>query len=287
MRQKKIWLIQSFILCLIFNGICAIALYQPLHEVIKSLKQYIKPISENQELKQQLPESLLQFISNMREFIDMMGHYAPWFLFGVIGAVTLVLWIALCLVGTRRIRKAMEETSRVMPPSMPPKEPKTTTEPEKTPPEVPRKDDEKQRLLPAVQLLAMLQRDGRFIDFLQEDLTPYDDAQIGATVRALHEDWRRLFREYAQMEPIYKEPDGTEVTVMEGFDTAAIRLTGRVIGNPPFRGIIRHKGWRLVKLDLPHISDPESIQWIIAPAEVEVKERDDTHEGSKREGEIE
>src|SRR5207253_6846543 len=35
----------------------------------------------------------------------------------------------------------------------------------------------------AVQLLAILQREGRLLDFLQEDVDGYADAQIGAAVR--------------------------------------------------------------------------------------------------------
>src|SRR5262245_43911387 len=45
----------------------------------------------------------------------------------------------------------------------------------------------------AVQMLALLQRDGRLVDFIAEDLAPYQDAQIGAAVRDVHESCRKVF----------------------------------------------------------------------------------------------
>ncbi|SFM67628.1 DUF2760 domain-containing protein [Thermodesulforhabdus norvegica] len=269
MKHRKIWIFQALIISLLFNGMATAALFWPLREALGIMKAYVKPLLENQELKSQLPESLLQFVNNMRDFTDMITQYSPVFLFGVMGTTTLLLWIALSVAGARRIGKAVEEATRGRPEARPVSEGAE----ERKPPAVPGEYDERKRLMPAVQLLALLQREGRFVDFIQEDLTPYDDAQIGAAVRALHEDWRRLFREHVHLETIYREAEGSEVTVAEGFDSAAVRLTGRVIGSPPFHGILRHRGWRLIKLDLPQVSDPERTEWIIAPAEVEVEDR--------------
>jgi hypothetical protein len=122
----------------------------------------------------------------------------------------------------------------------------------------------------AVQLLALLQRDGRLVDFLREDMQSYDDAQIGAAVRTIHEACRQVLTEHVQLEPVLTGREGDEVTVPEGFDPSAIRLTGNVSGQPPFRGALRHAGWRASRVKLPDQpagQDPR----IVAPAEVEIE----------------
>jgi len=121
----------------------------------------------------------------------------------------------------------------------------------------------------AVQLLALFQREGRLVDFLREDIQPYDDAQIGAAVRTIHQTCRQVLVEHLTLEPILSGQEGDEVTVPKDFDPSAIRLTGNVSGEPPFRGALRHAGWRAsrVKLpDQPRGQDPK----IVAPAEVEI-----------------
>jgi hypothetical protein len=109
------------------------------------------------------------------------------------------------------------------------------------------------------QLLAALQRQGRLIDFLQEELGTYEDAQIGAAVRSVHAGCKEALAEATRLEPVMAQEEGDEVTVPVGFDAQAIRLTGKVRGNPPFRGVLRHKGWRDAKAEA-----------VVAPAEVEV-----------------
>ena len=123
---------------------------------------------------------------------------------------------------------------------------------------------------PAVQMLAILQRQGRLIDFLQEDLGLYDDAQIGAAVRSIHEGCKQALTEHVKLEPIYQEPEGSSVVLQPGFDPNAVRLTGNVVGNPPFRGELRHRGWRVAKITLPQRVDGQAQELIVAPAEVEV-----------------
>jgi hypothetical protein len=120
-----------------------------------------------------------------------------------------------------------------------------------------------------LRLLAGLQKGGRFIDFLGENLAQYDDAQVGAAVRPIHEGCRQALRERVTIERIYDSDEGSEVEVAEGFDPAAVRLTGNVKGEPPFRGTLQHSGWRATKVDLPETSgdlDPT----VLAPAEVEL-----------------
>jgi hypothetical protein len=122
----------------------------------------------------------------------------------------------------------------------------------------------------AVQMLAILQRQGRLVDFLREDLQMYDDAQIGAAVRTIHQGCRQALDEHIKVEPIFTEAEGSSVSVPSGFDQHAIRLTGNVVGQPPFRGELRHRGWRVVSIDLPQAADGRDQQPIVAAAEVEV-----------------
>ncbi|RYE94717.1 MAG: DUF2760 domain-containing protein [Oxalobacteraceae bacterium] len=85
----------------------------------------------------------------------------------------------------------------------------------------------------ALQLLGILQRDARLIDFAQEDLSGYSDADIGAAARVVHEGCRKVLREHFMIEPVLRESEGSPIAVSPGFDAAAIRLTGNVVGTAP------------------------------------------------------
>jgi len=122
---------------------------------------------------------------------------------------------------------------------------------------------------PAVALLAVMQREGRLIDFLREDISGYSDAQVGSAVRAIHESCRRALDEHLTLEPVRAEEEGARILVENGFDASALRLTGNVSGKPPFRGILRHRGWRTRRVELP--ADPAGQDpTIVAPAEIEI-----------------
>jgi hypothetical protein len=121
----------------------------------------------------------------------------------------------------------------------------------------------------AIQMLALLQRDSRLIDFIAEDIASYQDAQIGAAVRDVHENCRRALANYLRLEPIIAEEEGRPVTVESGFDPAEIKLIGNVTGKPPLRGLLRHGGWRASEAHLPPLPAGNG-RFVIAPAEVEV-----------------
>ena len=121
----------------------------------------------------------------------------------------------------------------------------------------------------AIAVLAMLQREGRLIDFLQESIDDFADAQIGAAVRDIHRGCRKALVEHFALEPIRAEAEESKVTIAAGFDASAIRLVGEVAGKPPFTGTLRHAGWRAGKLDAPTIPDGHDAT-VIAPAEVEI-----------------
>jgi hypothetical protein len=117
----------------------------------------------------------------------------------------------------------------------------------------------------AIALLALLQREGRLVDFLREEIADFSDERIGAAVRAVHRGCRRALEEHVGLEPVIDVPEGGPVRLEKGFDAAAIRLTGAVHGAPPFSGTLRHPGWRATRADLPGDAGD-----VVAPAEVEL-----------------
>lgn len=121
----------------------------------------------------------------------------------------------------------------------------------------------------AVQMLALLQREGRLIDFLTEDVTPYPDAQLGAAVRSVHESCRQALERYLKLEPIIASEEDRPVTVQAEFDPASIKVIGNVVGKPPLKGLLRHRGWRARQVNLPNLPEGEG-RSVVAPAEVEI-----------------
>lgn len=120
-----------------------------------------------------------------------------------------------------------------------------------------------------VHLLARLQREGRLMDFLAEDLEVYDDGQIGAAARSVHAGCRRVVEKLLAPRPVMSQGEAAPVTLDEHYDAAAVTLTGRVGDRPPFQGIVRHPGWRASRIEIPLLAE-ETDPAIIAPAEVEV-----------------
>ncbi|HEX8353980.1 MAG TPA: DUF2760 domain-containing protein [Pyrinomonadaceae bacterium] len=145
--------------------------------------------------------------------------------------------------------------------------PETPT-PSAEPPEARPAEDSTDR---AVQMLALLQRDGRLIDFFSEDITPYQDAQVGAAVRELHANCRSVLEQYVKLEPIIAGEEDQPVTVAEGFDPASVRFVGNVTGRAPLRGLLRHRGWRVAEINLPSLPPRGAGRGIVAPAEVEIQ----------------
>jgi hypothetical protein len=130
-----------------------------------------------------------------------------------------------------------------------------------------KRKNHEQRLF--VHLVAVLQREGRLMDFFQEDLSRYEDSQIGAAARTIHENCRKTLYRYLSPEPVMKQTEGEMVEISAGFDQHAVKLVGNVVGQPPFTGILRHRGWQLRSIALPQLSEAQNPA-IIAPAEVEI-----------------
>jgi Domain of unknown function (DUF2760) len=120
----------------------------------------------------------------------------------------------------------------------------------------------------ATQVLALLQRDGRLIDFLMEDLAAYPDAQIGAAVRDVHSGCREMMSRYLTLTPVFDGEEGSRVTIERGTDPARVKVVGNVTDSPPVQGVLRHRGWEVSRMELPPLQGTGLT--IIAPAEVEV-----------------
>jgi hypothetical protein len=120
----------------------------------------------------------------------------------------------------------------------------------------------------ATQMLSLLQRDGRLVDFLMEDLASYPDAQVGAAVRDVHSGCRQALSRYLTLSPVLDDEEGARISVEPGTEPARVKLVGNVTGTPPYRGILRHRGWEATRIVLPPL--PATGRTIVAPAEVEI-----------------
>ncbi|MBV70869.1 MAG: hypothetical protein CMH52_05915 [Myxococcales bacterium] len=143
---------------------------------------------------------------------------------------------------------------------VPPMEPATHTEPMVTSISLDRK---------ALQLIGALQRDGRFVDFIMQDLNQHADAEIGAVARVVHGGCRRVMQRYMSIDPVWPGDEGSQVTVDDGFDRQRISLTGNVSGEPPFTGTLEHAGWYASQVDLPDLTDAAD-PFVLMPAEIEL-----------------
>lgn len=114
------------------------------------------------------------------------------------------------------------------------------------------------------EMLALLQQKGRLIDFFQEEIVSYPDADIGSCVRKIHEDCRKTLEEAVAIRPVLQEKEGTSYTVPQGYDARAIKVVGNAAGAPPFQGIVRHCGWKATKAG-------KDSHTVIYPAEIEVR----------------
>jgi hypothetical protein len=121
----------------------------------------------------------------------------------------------------------------------------------------------------ALQLLGLFQREGRLVDFLEQDIATFTDADVGAAARVVHEGCRKALRAHATVDPLRPEAEGARVTLDAGFDPDEVKLVGDVKGQAPFAGVLRHRGWRATRFDLPRFVGEHDAR-VLAPAEVEL-----------------
>jgi len=142
---------------------------------------------------------------------------------------------------------------------------------EQTVPEIPlSKVPEKKGRSEAVQLLSLLQREGRLVDFFKESISSYSDAQIGAAVRDIHRDCSSLLTKIFAIEPLESKSEGDSIEIPPGYSPEKYHLTGNLTGNPPYKGVLRHPGWKVTKVELPVWNGNDTAIPVVAPAEVEL-----------------
>lgn len=122
----------------------------------------------------------------------------------------------------------------------------------------------------AITLLAALQREARFIDFVQEKLDAFNDAEIGAVARDIHRDCGKVLARMFAIKPAVTQEEGAEIQIPAGFDAGRYRLVGNVAGQPPYAGEIAHHGWEAGQCELPEWNGGDGSARVIAPAEVEI-----------------
>jgi len=123
---------------------------------------------------------------------------------------------------------------------------------------------------PHLALLSLLQQSGRLVDFLKEEISQYSDEQVGAAVRQLHEGCAGRLEELVAIRPLAEEQEGAKITIPKGYDPSHYQLVGKVKGDPPYEGVVRHRGWKAHRLSLPS----QVGGWqrdVVAPVEVEIE----------------
>jgi len=121
----------------------------------------------------------------------------------------------------------------------------------------------------ALLLLSALQREGRLVDFLQQEVAGFSDEEIGAAARVVHGGCLKVLRQYFELDPASPQTEGEAVTLPAGFDAQRFRLTGNVAGQPPFRGTLKHHGWVARQIRMPVLNDALDPR-VLAAAEVEL-----------------
>jgi len=258
MHAKTSWTVQALLICLILNGLFIGAIYYGADRTLSRMNQdYLQPLLA--EGQAELPSSTRAALTGLKDLIVTTSHNLAPVLFGLGGAITLILWLLVQWRGRSLAGPyAQEKGHRQQPEVTSEVSPEAPGRYVQTSPEA------------AVQILSIMQRQGRLIDFLQEDLTAYNDAQVGAAVRVIHDGCRAALSEHVEIKPVYSEEEGTTIQVLPDFDSNAVRLTGHVSGDPPFKGVIRHRGWKVDRIELPRPMLNKKEKWILAPAEVEV-----------------
>lgn len=259
MRAKRGWTVLSFFTCFLWNLALLAAIFYAARQVLSEMHRWVNPLLVSGG---GLSENARSALVNMNRLISRVEKYLAPAVFGAGGTITLFLWLSVMFAGRRVADRAAGEVSPTF--SAKPAQDKAKMEPQA-------EQSAESALQSAVQMLSILQREGRLIDFLQEDLGAYEDSQIGAAVRNIHQGCKAALTEHVELKPIYKEAEGVAVTVPPGFDARAVRLTGNVTGSPPFKGVLRHRGWRVARIELPKITAGGQEDLIVAPAEVEVE----------------
>lgn len=267
MGRKKAFTVGSLVICLLLNGLLLGCLYWLARQAFLGLQDGMSLIAGTG--LEGGPDRVRVILTSMDTFLDKDRALLGPVVFGLGGLVTFALWLSLLVTG----RRLMEREAGSAEKGAGPVEEPLRTEVKRLEKELQaaKKAASKPSPSPAIQILSILQRQGRLVDFLQEDLSLYEDGQIGAAVRSIHQDCKEALLQNIGLEAVFGEEEGARVKIEPGFDPKAVRLTGDVKGDPPFEGVLRHRGWRVVRVDLPLKSPDREADWILAPAEVEIE----------------
>jgi len=125
----------------------------------------------------------------------------------------------------------------------------------------------------ALILLSLLQDRGRFLDFVAEDIGAYSDAQVAAASRVVHQGCKTVIDECLALAPAHPGAEGDRITVDPAADPNRYRLQGKLAPQPPYSGVVVHRGWKTTRLALPRRTRPidPAGENIIAPVDVEVR----------------
>ncbi|MGC9195371.1 MAG: DUF2760 domain-containing protein [Syntrophobacteraceae bacterium] len=264
MRAKRGWTVLSFFTCFFWNLILLAAIFYAAKRVLGEMHHLVNPLLATGS---GLSENVRSALAGMNQLIAELQKYLAVAVIGAGATTTLLLWLSVMAEGRRLANRAALEAA-----------PSVTAKPAegKAKPKAGSGQSAAGEFVPpspqaAVQMLSLFQREGRLIDFLQEDLGAYEDAQIGAAVRNIHQGCRDVLNQHVELKPVYEQSEGVAVTVAPGFDTRAVRLTGNVTGEPPFTGILRHRGWRILRIELPKAAAGAKDNMIVAPAEIEIE----------------
>ena len=96
----------------------------------------------------------------------------------------------------------------------------------------------------AVYCLNLLQREGRMVDFLMEDISAYTSEQVGTAVREIHAGSQKVLHQSFHIERIRKEDENQTLTIDGELDPSQVKLTGNVGDSGPYTGMLTHKGWK-------------------------------------------
>jgi hypothetical protein len=123
----------------------------------------------------------------------------------------------------------------------------------------------------AVSLLAALQREARFVDFIQEPIDAFSDAQVGAAVREIHRGCGEVIQRMFAPSAIVEQEEGSSVEVSDPA-SGKFRLVGNVAQQQSgsITGQLAHHGWQTTKCEVPQWTGGQDGITVIAAAEIQV-----------------
>jgi hypothetical protein len=253
----------TFVWILIWIGLIGGFAFYYIEQTIGLLTNQLKPFVI-ETFKPSSNELIV--MTQIKLTLDTLKAYLPYVLSTLLISTSLLLWLCIRFHVVRAIQKADSLTSGDKSQKQPEQKDEKKVEPA-GPTKQERKRNERFR---ALHLISLLQREGRLLDFFNEDLDNFNNEQIGAAARKIHEDCKSAIQKYIGPKPILDQNEGENVTIAPGFDPSSIKMTGNVSGKPPFKGTLQHRGWRCSKFELPGLSNVKDPN-IIAPAEVEIQ----------------